>query len=288
MLPQNGQEVTKRTKNSRNNLVLRGHAVYNLQSKAIAEERMKTLNELANIIRGSKNTVFFGGAGVSTESGIPDFRSESGLYAAQQDYGHSPEELLSHGLFTRDPALFFRYYKENLIAKDANPNAAHVALAELESRRLIHAVITQNIDGLHQAAGSKTVLELHGSNWQQYCLACGVKFSLEYILDPVNCKDGVIPVCEKCGGMVRPDVVLYGEGLDDTVVSASVNAIASAEVLIVGGTSLAVYPAAGLLRYFGGETLVLINKSETPADRSAQLVIREPIGAALGEMMKLL
>ena len=249
---------------------------------------MNQIKELAGFIQRSNNTVFFGGAGVSTESGIPDFRSEAGLYAARQVYGHSPEELLSHSLFEREPALFFRYYKENLIAKDAKPNAAHIALSELENRGLLQAVITQNIDGLHQAAGSKNVLELHGSNWRQVCLACGVRFSLEYILDAANCKDGVIPVCDQCGGMVRPDVVLYGEGLDDAVVSATAHAIADVELLIVGGTSLAVYPAAGLLRYFSGGTLVLINKSETPADRSAQLVIREPIGAALGEMMKLI
>ena len=249
---------------------------------------MNQIKELAGFIQRSKDTVFFGGACVSTESGIPDFRSESGLYAAQQVYGHSPEELLSHSLFEREPALFFRYYKENLIAKDAKPNAAHIALADLEKRGLLQAVVTQNIDGLHQAAGSKKVLELHGSNWRQYCLACGIRFSLEYILDAANCKDGVIPVCDQCGGMVRPDVVLYGEGLDDAVVRATARAIAAAELLIVGGTSLAVYPAAGLLRYFNGEVLVLINKSETPADRSAQLVIREPIGATLGEMMKLL
>lgn len=246
------------------------------------------INELAHLIKISKNTVFFGGAGVSTESGIPDFRSESGLYAARQVYGHSPEELLSHSFFVSKPELFFRYYKENLIAKDAQPNAAHLALAELERRGLLQTVITQNVDGLHQAAGSQCVHELHGSNWRQYCMDCGEKYDFEYILDDDNCKDGIIPTCEKCGGVVRPDVVLYEEGLDNNVVRASVEAIASAELLIVGGTSLAVYPAAGLLQYFSGGALVLINKTETPADRSAQLVIHDSIGKVLGEAVQLI
>jgi len=245
---------------------------------------MSRIGELARLIAESKNTVFFGGAGVSTESGIPDFRSEAGLYAAQENYGYAPEELLSHSLFRREPGLFFRYYQENLIHVDAKPNAAHLALAELERRGLMQAVITQNIDGLHQAAGSEWVFELHGSNWRQYCMACGVKYDLAYTLDAVNCKDGV-PVCAACGGLVRPDVVLYGEGLDETVVSASVHAISRAELLIVGGTSLAVYPAAGLLGYFKGDALVLINKSETPADRHARFVIHDAIGEVLGEAL---
>ena len=244
------------------------------------------INKLAELIKKSKSTVFFGGAGVSTESGIPDFRSESGLYAAQSVYGYPPEELLSHTVFEREPALFFRYYKENLIALDAEPNAAHKALAELEAQGLLHAVITQNIDGLHQAAGSGHVLELHGSNWRQYCTDCKAKYTLAYILNPQNCRDEVIPVCGKCGGIVRPDVVLYEEGLDDKVVSAAIAAIASAELLIVGGTSLAVYPAAGLLRYFHGSHLALINKSETAYDGSAQLVIRDSIGEVMEEVMK--
>jgi NAD-dependent deacetylase len=241
---------------------------------------MELTEKLYQLIRASKNTVFFGGAGVSTESGIPDFRSESGLFKTRQVYGHSPEELLSHTFFNRETELFFRYYKENLIAHDAKPNAAHIALAELEKIGKLQAVITQNIDGLHQAAGSKNVIELHGSNWRQYCLDCGEKYSLEYIFS----QD--IPKCEKCEGIVRPDVILYEEGLDNGVVSAAIQAITNAELLIVGGTSLAVYPAAGLLRYFGGSHLVLINKSETPADNNAQLIIRHSIGKVLGDVHK--
>jgi len=234
---------------------------------------MTQIEQLASWIRQSESTVFFGGAGVSTESGIPDFRSESGLYKARQVYGCPPEELLSHRFFKREPELFFRYYKENLVARDAKPNAAHIALAKWEARGLLRAVVTQNIDGLHQAAGSKNVLELHGSNWRQYCVKCHARYDLDYILG----QEGV-PRCAACGGTVRPDVVLYGEQLDDSVVSAAVNAIAGAELLIVGGTSLAVYPAAGLLRYFNGERLVLVNKSETPCDAQAQLVIHDAIG----------
>lgn len=244
---------------------------------------MSLTGQLAELIMASKSTVFFGGAGVSTESGIPDFRSESGLYSARQVYGHPPEELLSATFFRSKPELFFRYYRENLISAGAKPNAAHLALAALEGRGLLSAVITQNIDGLHQAAGSKTVLELHGSNWRQYCTNCGEKYSLEYVLQSSE----TIPLCAKCGGMVRPDVVLYEEGLDEAVIDASIKAISSAEVLIVGGTSLAVYPAAGLLRYFGGSALVLINKTATPADSAAQLVIHDAIGSVLAETEKL-
>ena len=234
------------------------------------------IKALAELIKTSNNTVFFGGAGVSTESGIPDFRSETGLYKAQQVYGHSPEELLSRTFFECEPELFFHYYKENLIARDAKPNAAHIALAQWERSGKLQAIVTQNIDGLHQAAGSQNVLELHGSNWRQYCIKCKAKYSLDYIL----AQNG-IPKCEKCGGIVRPDVVLYEEGLDGAVMNTAAQAIADAELLIVGGTSLAVYPAAGLLRYFSGGGLVLINKSETPADRNAQLVIRDSIGEVL-------
>ena len=238
---------------------------------------MTPTQQLSQWINESKSTVFFGGAGVSTESGIPDFRSESGMYKARQVYGYPPEELLSHRFFKREPELFFRYYRENLIARDAKPNAAHIALAKLEARGLLRAVVTQNIDGLHQAAGSENVLELHGSNWRQYCVKCRARYDLDYVLG----QEGV-PKCAACSGAVRPDVVLYGEQLDDNVVSAAVNAIAGAELLIVGGTSLAVYPAAGLLRYFNGGRLVLINKGETPFDSQAQLVIRDSIGKVLG------
>jgi len=249
---------------------------------------MTQIEQLVQLIKSSKNTVFFGGAGVSTESGIPDFRSESGLYAARQVYGYPPEQLLSHTFFIKNPILFFQYYKECLIAKDAKPNAAHTALVQLETQGLLRAVITQNIDGLHQAAGSKNVLELHGSTWRQHCMNCGEKYDLDYILNAAHCKDGVIPICKKCGGIVRPDVVLYEEGLDSAVIRASAEAIASAELLIVGGTSLAVYPAAGLLEYFSGGALVLINKSETPADRNAHLVIHDAIGKVLGKTIELI
>ena len=249
---------------------------------------MNDIEKLAALIRHSKNTVFFGGAGVSTESGIPDFRSEAGLYAATSVYGHSPEQLLSHSLFLREPALFFRYYKENLIVHSAKPNPAHFALAELENRGFLAAVITQNIDGLHQAAGSQTVHELHGSNWRQYCMKCGAGYTLDYILDESRCRDGIIPTCQQCGGIVRPDVVLYEEGLDEDVVNTSVQAIANADLLIVGGTSLAVYPAAGLIRYFKGDNLVVINKSETQCDSAASLVIHDAIGKVLGRAAAML
>jgi NAD-dependent deacetylase len=235
------------------------------------------MNQLTPYLQQSKNTVFFGGAGVSTESGIPDFRSESGLYKAKQAYGYPPEQLLSRSFFDRRPALFFRYYRENLIARDAKPNAAHLALAKLEQRGMLRTVVTQNIDGLHQAAGSQHVLELHGSNGRQYCVACGARYDLSFIL----AQEG-IPKCATCGGMVRPDVVLYEENLEDGVITAATAAIANAELLIVGGTSLAVFPAAGLLRYFQGSRLVLINKSETPYDSQADLVLHESIGQVLG------
>jgi NAD-dependent deacetylase len=185
----------------------------------------------------------------------------------------------------REPELFFRYYKENLIAADAKPNAAHEALAELERCELLAAVITQNIDGLHQLAGSRNVLELHGSNLRQYCLKCGERYDLAYIMEPANC-EGVIPKCRICGGTVRPDVVLYEEGLNQGVMGASIKAISSAEALIVGGTSLEVYPAAGLVRYYSGEKLVVINKSETPQDKFAGLVIHEKIGEVFTAVMK--
>ncbi|MCL1816203.1 MAG: NAD-dependent protein deacylase [Clostridiales bacterium] len=234
------------------------------------------IEKLAYFIKASNNTVFFGGAGISTESGIPDFRSEHGLYRAKQVYGHSPEELLSYTFFKHEPERFFHYYRENLIARDAKPNSAHIILAKLEQAGKLQTVITQNIDGLHQAAGSQKVLELHGSNWRQYCIKCGEKYSLDYILRQEN-----IPTCVKCGGIVRPDVVLYQEGLDDVVMEAAIQAITQAKLLIVSGTSLAVYPAAGLLRWFSGDTLVLINKSPTPADSTASLVIRDSIGKVL-------
>ncbi len=242
--------------------------------------------ELKEILEQGRRMVFFGGAGVSTESGIPDFRSEKGLYHAVQVYGHRPEEMLSHSLFAAEPELFFRYYKENLIYADAKPNPAHLALAKLEAQGALRAVITQNIDGLHQAAGSKNVLELHGSVLRNYCLKCGAQYDLDYVLDPAHCKgqkggEGPIPRCAVCGGMVRPDVVLYEESLDQSVLNASVRAIEEADVLIVGGTSLVVYPAAGLIRYFQGDKLVLLNLQETPYDKEADLCVHAPIGEVL-------
>ena len=232
---------------------------------------------LAELLAASNAVVFFGGAGVSTESGIPDFRSEQGLYAAKERYGRSPEELLSHGFLMREPALFFEYYKTNLIHPDARPNAAHIALAKLEQAGKLRAVVTQNIDGLHQAAGSKAVLELHGSVHRNYCMDCKAAHSLEHILSFKK----AVPACAKCGGVVRPDVVLYGEPLDQNTWSKAVRAIQAADALIVGGTSLSVYPAASLLRYYTGDRLCLINRSETPFDGGANLVIHESIGDVL-------
>lgn len=243
--------------------------------------------ELAAILKNSDNVVFFGGAGVSTESGIPDFRSESGLYHAQEVYGHPPEELLSRHLFLRRPELFFRYYRENLIHPQARPNGAHTGLAKLESAGKLKAVVTQNIDGLHQLAGSRTVHELHGSILRNYCMDCAARYPLQYVIAPEKA-NGHIPLCTVCGGTVRPDVVLYEETLDDEVVSLAAQAIARADTLIVGGTSLIVYPAAGMLRYFHGKTLVLMNRSETSYDSQAHLIIREPIGQAFEETIALM
>ena len=235
---------------------------------------------LRDIIANSDNIVFFGGAGVSTESNIPDFRSESGLYNAQQKYGRSPEEMLSHSFFMRHTDTFFDYYKNNLIYRSAEPNKAHRALAKLEAEGKLRAVITQNIDGLHQKAGSRNVYELHGSVLRNYCMDCGEFYDLDYIMDEANC-DGGIPKCKKCGGTVKPDVVLYEEALDDDCMMGAIRAIQQADTLIIGGTSLVVYPAAGLIRYFGGNKLVLINKQATPYDSKADLVINDSIGKVM-------
>ena len=240
----------------------------------------ESVSKLSEILDSSTNIVFFGGAGVSTESGVPDFRSESGLYSASQVYGYPPEQLLSRSFFDRKPELFFQYYKEKLIYADARPNKAHSALARLERKGALKAVITQNVDGLHQAAGSQNVLELHGSSHRNVCIGCGEKYDLNYILDAENCEI-FVPKCKKCGGTVRPDIILYEEDLDSRVMQASVDAISAADCLIVGGTSLAVYPAAGLLRYFKGRSLTLINKTQTPYDGSAGLIIRESIAQVL-------
>ena len=238
--------------------------------------------ELKEIIRNSDNIVFFGGAGVSTESNIPDFRSEAGLYSAQQQYGMSPERMLSHSFFKGDTETFFDYYKNNLIYTEAQPNDAHKALAKLEEMGKLKAVVTQNIDGLHQKAGSKTVYELHGSVLRNNCMGCGTYYDLDYIMDESHCQ-GYIPKCEKCGGIVKPDVVLYEEALDDFQISGAVDAIRKADVLIIGGTSLVVYPAAGFINYFRGSKMVLINKSETSYDNQADLVIHDSIGKVLQE-----
>ena len=250
---------------------------------------------LKKIIEESSRIVFFGGAGVSTESGIPDFRSESGLYHAQKVYGYPPESLISHSFYKRHPNLFFKYYKENLVWKDAEPNDAHKALARLEEMGKLKAVVTQNIDGLHQKAGSKKVYELHGSVLRNYCEDCGASYGMDYIMDERNCRGDAnlgnakpgdvegnyIPVCKKCGGTVKPDVVLYEEPLDEDMIYGAVDAISKADTLIVGGTSLVVYPAAGLINYFRGKNLVLINKSKTGYDGRATLAIHDSIGKVM-------
>ena len=221
-------------------------------------------------IKESDNVVFFGGAGVSTESGIPDFRSVDGLYNQQYDY--PPETIISHSFYRKNPEEFYRFYKNKMLFPDAQPNAAHKALAKLEQQGKVRAVITQNIDGLHQAAGSKAVLELHGSVHRNYCTRCGKFFGLSDILG----MNGV-PRCE-CGGITKPEVVLYEEGLDQETLQKAVRYIQNAEILIIGGTSLTVYPAAGLIDYYRGKKLVLINKTATPMDERADLVISAPIG----------
>ncbi len=234
--------------------------------------------QLKDWIEASPRTVFFGGAGVSTESGIPDFRSENGIFKALEKYGRSPETLLSRTFFDLRPDVFFEYYRENLLITDVQPNQAHLALAKLEARGKLSAVITQNIDGLHQKAGSRHVLELHGSIRRNYCMKCGKRYGIEKLQQTEG-----IPRCE-CGGIIRPDVVLYEENLPMGVFEEAESEVRQADLLIVGGTSLAVYPAAGLLNYFRGSHLVLINKSETPYDSMADLVIHDPIGQVFAGM----
>lgn len=235
------------------------------------ESQLQSIAEFQKIIDTYDNIVFFGGAGVSTESGIPDFRSVDGLYNQQYDY--PPETILSHTFYVRNPKEFFRFYRNKMIFSDAKPNAAHKKLAELEQAGKLKGIVTQNIDGLHQAAGSKKVLELHGSVLRNYCEKCGKFFDLEFIKDAEG-----IPVCDDCGGRVKPDVVLYEEGLNQNILSESVRIISNAQVLIIGGTSLAVYPAAGLIDYFSGDKLVVINMAPTPRDKFADLLISAPIG----------
>ena len=233
------------------------------------------VEKLEKIISQSQNIVFFGGAGVSTESGIPDFRSMDGLY--HQKYDYPPETILSHTFWEKRPEEFYRFYRDKLIVKGAKPNAAHLRLAKLEREGKLKAVITQNIDGLHQAAGSKTVYELHGSVHRNHCMKCRRFYGLDFLLET-----GGVPHCPACGGGVKPDVVLYEECLDETTMEGAVEAIAGADMLIIGGTSLAVYPAAGLIRYYRGNRLALINKSATPYDREAGLVINASLGEVLG------
>jgi len=230
---------------------------------------------LQELVDKSRRIVFFGGAGVSTESGIPDFRSAGGLYGMK--YKYPPETMLSHSFFVTHPEEFFDFYRSRILYPDARPNKAHIKLAEMERAGRLTAVVTQNIDGLHQMAGSQNVLELHGSVHRNYCMKCRAKYDLEFILNSTG-----VPRCQ-CGGMVRPDVVLYEEALDGDVMYRAVAAISNADLVIVGGTSLVVYPAAGLLSDYDG-ALVLINKSATPYDNKARLVIREPIGETLGAL----
>lgn len=238
------------------------------------EVKVKKLQE---IIDESQRIVFFGGAGVSTESGIPDFRSVDGLY--HQKFKYPPEVMLSHTFFVQNTWDFFDFYKNRVIPRDPKPNAAHLKLAELEEAGKLIGVVTQNIDGLHQAAGSKKVYELHGSVLRNYCTKCGKFFDYNYILDASG-----VPECDECGGIVKPDVVLYEEGLDNDTVVGAVDAISAADCMIVAGTSLVVYPAAGLLQYFRGKWLVLINRDPTQADKSANLVIHDKVGEVLSKI----
>ncbi len=239
------------------------------------------MENLREIVQKSSNIVFFGGAGVSTESNIPDFRSENGLYVSSKKVRYSPETILSHSFFEKHTEEFYDFYRNKMIYKDAVPNAAHYALAELEKRGKLKAVITQNIDGLHQLSGSKMVLELHGSIHRNYCRNCGKSFDLEYIVESRS----LVPRCDACGGTVRPDVVLYEEALDGSVINAAVKYISEADVLIVGGTSLVVYPAASLVTYYKGGKLILINKSSTPFDSRADIVINDSVGKVLKSVL---
>ncbi len=237
---------------------------------------MEEIRKFQQMIDESRNIVFFGGAGVSTESNIPDFRSEDGLY--NMKYKYPPETIISHTFFLRNPEEFYRFYKDRMLCLDAEPNPAHRKLAELEQAGKLSAVVTQNIDGLHQKAGSRKVYELHGSIHRNYCMECGKFYDAEYVKNSEG-----IPRCT-CGGMIKPDVVLYEEGLDTMTIQNSVEAIAHADMLIIGGTSLVVYPAAGFIDYFRGKYLVLINKAETGRSVRADLVIREPIGKVMEQI----
>ncbi len=242
---------------------------------------MNEFTELIDIIKNSSNIVFFGGAGVSTESGIPDFRGKSGIYTTAASSEYSPEEMLHRSFFERYPERFMQYYRDNMIFPKAKPNAAHIALAKLEEIGKLSAVITQNIDGLHQLAGSKNVIELHGSTLRNYCIKCGAVYGIEKITGST-----AVPVCDKCGGMIRPDVVLYGESLKADSLYKAGEEIINADVLVVGGTSLTVHPAADLVADYTGDHLIIINRSRTPYDRYAELVIREPIAEVFESILE--
>lgn len=241
------------------------------------------IDKLISILKESTNIVFFGGAGVSTESKIPDFRSSNGLFNEKLKITFTPEQLVSHSFYIKYPEEFFKFYKSKLIYPDAKPNNGHIALAKLEQMGKLKAIITQNIDGLHQIAGSKNVFELHGSVHRNYCVKCHAFYDAKFILE----SEGV-PFCKRCGGQVKPDVVLYEESLDNNVIRGSIDAISKADTLIIGGTSLVVYPAAGLIDYFKGKNLILINKSSTSADSKANLVINDFIGKVLSEAVNAL
>lgn len=244
------------------------------------EEKIENFQKIYD---NADSIVFFGGAGVSTESGIPDFRSQDGLYSQQWKY--PPETIISRSFFDANPVEFYRFYREKLIIKNIEPNTAHFQLAKMEEKGKLKAVVTQNIDGLHQKAGSRNVFELHGSTLRNFCMDCGAEYGIDFIAESENSPDK-LPRCAKCGGLVKPDVVLYEESLDQNVINGAVNAIKNADTLIIGGTSLVVYPAAGLIDYFRGKNIVLINKSTTAGDARANLVIHESIGKVLG-MLKI-
>jgi len=238
---------------------------------------MTAIDQFLKMVHDSDNIVFFGGAGVSTESGIPDFRSVDGLY--NQKYKYRPETILSHTFYRQEPEEFYRFYHDKMLCLDAKPNMAHLKLAELEKAGKVKAIVTQNIDGLHQAAGSKNVLELHGSVHRNYCERCHKFFDAQYMKQAEG-----VPKCDACGGPIKPDVVLYEEGLDNTIIEQSLYYISHADMLIIGGTSLVVYPAAGLVNYYHGHKLVLVNKSSTGLDSRADLVIAEPIGEVFAKI----
>lgn len=241
-----------------------------------------TIKQFKQMLDQSNYIVFFGGAGVSTESNIPDFRSASGLYTTSENKSYPPEYMLSHTCFIRETKAFYEYYKKHMLVPEALPNKAHLALAELEAMGKLKAVITQNIDGLHQKAGSKAIYELHGSVHRNFCISCHAPYNLEIMLEGQG-----IPYCKECGGLIKPDVVLYEEGLDMDTLSQAIDHIKKADLLIVGGTSLKVYPAAGLLDYFTGSDIVIINQSQTTYDSRASLTFTQPIGQVLHEVMNL-